>query len=820
MTIPTMIQQRPGSVGQPVKRREDARLLTGHGRFVDDIHLPGTLSLVFVRSSQAHARVRKIDTRACAALPGVVLVLTADQVKGQVKPIAVHWRHPENRNVENACLAEGKVRYVGEPLALVVAADRATAEDAAALVEVAYEPLAPVVDAEEAARPEAPLLYEGWGTNHPCPVLPIGNGDIEAAFRRADRVIRVPRLISSRSTGVPMETRGCLAAYDPTDDVLLVYSSTQVPNQVRTALAQSLSLGESQVRVVAHDVGGGFGVKVQAYPEEVLVGYAARLLRRPVKWIEDRREHFVATTHARQQVHRDIELAVTDDGQLLGIRDHIIIDVGAHFTSRGPLAGVITASMLPGPYRIGAAAIEVEAVCTNKTPEGPCRGYGMPEAVYVMERVLDIAAAALGMDPAELRRRNLLRPEEIQGYQTATGVYYDNGDYPWAFERALQLLDYEGVRAHQREQRRLSSAAERPLVGLGLSFVVEFTGLGPSWYLPLIGFPVPANEAAPVEIDLSGKVTLRTGITPVGQGTETALAQIAAAELGVPLEDVRVLWGDTDVCPYSGMSTAASRGIVVGGSALALSCRVLREKVGRIAAHLLEAAEGDIELREGCVYVAGEAEPRLTLREVALVAYLGAGLPPGMTPGLAAREVFDPPAIPFSYAAHAALVEVDPATGQVEVCRYAVAHDCGTVVNPALVEGQIHGGVAQGIGAALQEELCYDEFGQPLTTTLQDYHPPRAAQVPPIVVAHLETPSPTNPLGAKGMGEGGTIGATAAVVNAVADALAPLGVTITRAPLTPERVWHLIHESTEGSVGGGSRTPAALRKEDTHEGIL
>ena len=794
VTLHDTVSTRPGLVGQPVKRREDPRLLTGQGRFVDDLALRGMLHLVFVRSSQAHARIAQIDTRAARELPGVVLVLTAEQIRADVKPLPVHWQHPENRNAENACLAEGKVRYVGEPVALVVASDRYTAEDAAALVAVEYELLAPVVDPEEALAPQAPLLYDAWGTNRPCPVVPIGNGDIAEAFRKADRVIRVPRLVSHRSTGVPMETRGCLATYDRADELLTVYSSTQVPNQVRTALAQALELGESQVRVLAHDVGGGFGVKVQAYPEEILVGYVARLLRQPVKWIEDRREHFMATTHAREQIHLAIELAVTSDGQLLGLKDHILLDVGAHFTSRGPIAAIITASMLPGPYRIGAAAIEVEAVCTNKTPEGPCRGYGMPEAVYVMERVLDIAAAELGMDPAELRRRNLLRPAEIQGYQTATGVYYDNGDYPAAFERALQLLDYEGVRARQHQQRAQVAAAEGSLVGVGLSFVVEFTGLGPSWYMGLINFPVPAHEAAPVEIDPSGKVLLRTGITPVGQGTETALAQIAATELGVRLEDVRVLWGDTDACPYSGMSTAASRGIVVGGSALALSCRELREKVQRIAAHLLEAAEEDIEIREGGIYVAGVAAPRLSLREVAQVAYLGANLPPGMSAGLAARQVFDPPALAFSYAAHAALVEVDPSTGQVEVSSYVVVHDCGTVVNPALVEGQIHGGVVQGIGGALLEELRYDEAGQLLTVSLQDYHPPRAGQVPRIVVAHMETPAPHNPLGAKGMGEGGAIGAPAAVVNAVADALSPLGVTVTRTPLSSERVWRLIHE--------------------------
>lgn len=797
VTLHDAVHTRPGLVGQPVKRREDRRLLMGSGRFVDDIQLPGTLHLVFVRSSQAHARLRKIDTHAASALPGVVLVLTGEQVEATLGMLTVHWQHPENRNAENACLTRDKVRYVGEPVALVVASDRYVAEDAAALVAVEYEPLAPVLDAEEAVKPQAPRLYEAWGSNHPCPIVPIGSGDIDEAFRTADRVIRIPRLVTHRRTGMPMETRGCLASYDRSDDILTLYSSTQVPNQVRSAVALSLGLGESQVRVLAHDVGGGFGVKVQAYPEEVLVSFVARLLQQPVRWIEARQEHFTATTHAGEQVHLDIELAVTSEGQLLGLKDHILLDVGAHFTSRGPIAAIITASMLPGPYRLGAAAIEVAAVCTNKTPEGPCRGYGMPEAVFVMERLLDVAAAELGMDPTELRRRNLLRPEEIPGYQTATGVYYDSGNYPAALERVLQLIDYEGVRARQREQRA-QTAGQGQLIGVGLSFVVEFTGLGPSWYLPMIGFPVPANEAAPVEVDPSGKVILRTGITPVGQGTETALAQIAAAELGVRMEDVRVMWGDTDACPYSGMSTAASRGIVVGGSALALSCRVLRDKVQRIAAHLLEAAVEDIELIEGHIYVAGEGRPRLSLREVAQVAYLGANLPPGMSAGLSAREVFDPPAIAFSYAAHAALVQVDSSTGQVEVSGYAVVHDCGTVVNPALVEGQIHGGVVQGIGAALQEELRYDDAGQLQTASLSDYLPALAAQVPHIVVEHMETPCPHNPLGAKGMGEGGAIGAPAAVVNAVADAIAPLGLTVTRTPLTAERVWRLIHEQVAG----------------------
>jgi carbon-monoxide dehydrogenase large subunit len=798
MAIHTFVEQRPGWIGQPVKRREDSRLLVGNGRFVDDIHLPGTLHLAFVRSTQPHARLVRVEVPD-ELPPGVVLILTAEQVNAQVRALPLLWQFPGLRNAANPCMAQGKVRYVGEAVALVVATDRYAAVDALDLVRVEYEPLAAVIDAEQALRPGAPLLYEEWQTNAPCPAIhvpafPVGTSDVEEVFRQADLVIRVPRLVSQRLAAAPMETRGCVATYDRADEVLTLFSSTQVPNQVRTAVAQALGMGESGVRVLAHDVGGGFGSKAQAYPEEVVVSYVARRLGRPIKWIEGRAENFVASTHDREQIHRDIELAVAHDGQLLGLRDHIILDVGAHFTSRGPIAALITGSMLPGPYRLGAASIEVEAVCTNKPPEGPYRGFGMPEAVFVMERLLDIAAEELWIDPAELRRRNLLAPQEVPTFQTATGITYDNGNYPLALARSLELIGYEGVRARQRGRCARRAPTQEPLEGVGLSFVIEFSGLGPSWYMSLIGFPVPGNEAATVEIDPSGRVVLRTGIMPIGQGTQTSLAQIAATELGVKLEDVRVLWGDTDSCPYSGMSSTASRGMVVGGSALALSCRKLLSHVKQIAAHLLEAAVEDIEVREGDVYVVDRPEPVLSLADVARAAYLGDKLPAGMSAGLVEREVFDPPAIAYSYAAHAARVEVEPESGAVRVTSYAVVHDCGRVINPMLVEGQIHGGVVQGIGAALQEQLLYDGAGLPLVTTLQSYQPPRAAQVPPIIIEHLETPAPHNPLGAKGMGEGGAIGAPAAIVNAVADALGQKGLAITRTPLTPERVWRLLHE--------------------------
>jgi aerobic carbon-monoxide dehydrogenase large subunit len=793
-----ILQSRPSFIGAAIKRREDPRLITGKGAFVDDVRLPHTVYLAIVRSPHAHARILGIQ-RPKVLPDGVMLVLTATDINAEVKPLPVLWKlpFPGLLNTANPVMAQEKVRYVGEPVALVVAENRYAAEDALELVQVDYEILPAVTDPEQALQPGAPLLYETWGSNVPCPPLNVpfmplaGEGrSIEEAFAQADRVVKVPRLTIGRCTAASMETRGCVADYHRADDLITLYSSTQVPGQVRTAVATCLGLGENQVRVIARDVGGGFGAKSQPYPEEVIAAYLARKLGKPVNWIESRSESFVATTQDREQVHLDIEVAVSSAGRILGLKDRIIMDTGAAFTSRGAIVALITASMLPGPYRIDAASIQVQAVTTNKPPEGPYRGFGMPEATFVMERLMDIVATEIGMDSAEVRRRNLLKPDEVPVYQTPTGVFYDNGDYGAAFERALAMIGYDQIRAKQRQQREQKHSSREPLEGVGLSFVVEYGGHAPSEYLREIGFEVPGNELSQLEIDPSGRVLVRTGITSIGQGSQTTLAQIAASELGVRLEDVRVISGDTDQTPYSGMGATASRGVVVGGSALTFSCRTLLAKVKRLAAHLLEASEEDIEVRESCIFVAGVSEQKLTLEQLARVAYLGAGLPEGMSPGLVAIEAFDPPAITYAYAAHAARVQVDPETGAVEVVDYVCVHDCGTVINPTLVEGQIQGGVAQGIGQALYEQVKYGPDGQPLVTTIQDYRPPRAKQVPNVRIEHMDTPAPQNPLGAKGMGEGGTIGSLGAVCNAVCNAI---GVGVTQTPMTPDVIWNLLH---------------------------
>lgn len=779
---------KPGFVGQRVKRLEDPALLTGKGIFVDDRKLPGALHLVFVRSSMAHARVKKIDVGRASRHPDVRLALTGAEINREVGPLPVLWRHPDLRNTEYHCMASEKVRYAGQAIALIVAGDRYTAQDALDLVTVDYEPLPAVLDTADAILPGAPLLFEEWGTNETFPALTMAGGDVDAAFAEADRIVTA-HLYSHRYSGIPMETRGCVATYDDADDLLTIYTSTQAPNQVRTGIATCLGLSENAIRVVARDVGGGFGIKDQVYPEEVLVSYAARLLGKPVKWIESRREHMQASTHAREQ-HHDVELAVKNDGTLLAIKDRILYDAGAHHTTRGALPAMITASSLPGPYTLKAASIEIRSVVTNKVPSAAYRGFGQTQATFVMERMIDLAAAELDMDPAEVRRKNFIAPEQVSTFVTATGVTYDSGNYPAAFEKVLDLFEYEEWRKRQQELR-----ARGRYLGIGLANFVETTGLGPAKFQEYIGFLIPSHETSRVEIDQSGKVTVFTGITPIGQGTRTSFSQIAADTLGVGLADVRLVSGDTSVSPYSGLSSVASRGIVVGGAALLLTSQKLREKIKRIAAHMLEAAPADIEIHDGQTFVRGLPGKTLSLREIARAAYFGANLPAGESPGLTHSETYDPLSVAFAYASHACLVEVDPETGVVEVLKYAVVHDCGTMVNPLLIEGQIHGGIAQGLGGALTEEFRYNAQGQLLSGSLQQYHLPLAAGIPPIQVFHLETPSPHIPGGFKGSGEGGTIGSTAAIVNAVADALAPFNVSVTATPLTPDRVWSLIHQA-------------------------
>ncbi len=762
-------------------------MITGQGSYIDDLKLPGLLYLRFVRSTQPHARIRRIDTSRAAMAPGVRLVVTGSDLNRDVRPLPVRWDTPGLRCREYPVMAGERVHYVGQPVALIVTDDPYQAEDAALLVEVEYDPLPVIVDVDAAFAPGAPLLYEEWGTNETCDPVRFGQGDTEAAFAEASHVIRA-RLYSHRYSGFPLEPRGCIASYDRAEQRLTLHTSTQAPNQVRTAVAGCLGVGENDIRVRAKDVGGGFGVKDQVYPEEVVVSYIARRLKKPIKWIEGRTESFYASTHAREQVHY-AELAVNNDGTVLAIKDTILYDAGAHHESRGALPAMLTASMLPGPYAIAAAEIVVHPVVTNKVPSGAYRGFGMTQATFVIERMLDLAAAELGMDPAHIRRKNFIRAEQVSTFVTATGSRYDSGDYPETFERVLRLLDYEGERKRQAQAR-----AQGRYLGIGLAPFVESTGFGPSRFQSMIGFLIPSHETARVVMDMSGKVTVHTGIMPIGQGAQTALSQIAADALGVKLDDVLLIYGDTDASPYSGLASVASRGTAVGGAVIQLACAPLLEKLKRIAGNRLEAAPDDIEIRSSRIFVRGAPGTTLPLSEIARAAYFsGPDLPEGEKPGLSHEEVYDPLAVTFACGSHACLVEVDPETGIVKVLKYAVCHDCGTMVNPALVEAQVHGGVVQGLGAALMEELPYGQGGQLLATDFTHYHLPRAAGVPEILIEHMETPAPQVPGGFKGAGEGGIIPSPAAIAGAVADALAPFGVQVVSTPLTPQRVWDLLH---------------------------
>ncbi len=788
--------QPPSSrfVGQPLRRREDRRHLLGAARFLPDLREPGTLQVAFVRSPHAHAMLRGVDTSAALALPGVASVLTGDDVRAESRPFSAYVSLPGLKPLEWYALPTDRVRYVGEPVAAVAAADRYLAEDAVELVGVAYEPLPAVVDAEAAEAADAPLLYPGWGDNiylHRT----FANGDVADAFAGADLVLR-ERFEVQRYTGVPLEGRGCLASFDPGTGRLTVWSSTQWPHALRTVLADLLDLPESRLRVIAPDVGGGFGNKQHVFREEVAVCLLALRLRRPVQWVEDRQESLKASVHARQQVH-EVEAAVRRDGVLLGLRVRVLADVGTgamYFTGLAPQ--LVTVNALPGPYRLQAYAYELRCVVTNKCPAGAYRGFGRANAVFTLERLMDLIAQKTGLDPAEVRRRNLLRPEELP-YQTATGAVLDSGRYQECLDRALALAEYERWRREQAAARRRGR-----YLGIGIACFVEGTtpnirGLAGRW---------GAYEAATARLEPDGRLAVFVGVSPHGQGLETSLAQVAADRLGITPDAVDIFHGDTASCPY-GLGTWGSRSAVVGGVAVGRAVRAVREQVLRIAAGLLEAAPDDLEIREGQVRVRGLPGRALSLREVAAVAYHATHqLPSGLEPGLQATYWYAPPqaaGVPdergrantnatFSNATHVAVVAVDPETGEVRVLRYAVVHDCGTIINPRIVEGQVHGGVAQGIGGALYEELVYDDSGQCLTGSLLDYLLPTACEVPAVEVGHLETPSPFVEGGYKGMGEGGAIGAPAAIANAVADALAPLGVHVTRTPLAPARLLALL----------------------------
>ncbi len=771
-------------IGVSVKRKEDGRLVTGRGRYVEDIHLPGLLHVVVVRSPHAHARVVRIDARAALKAPGVVAVLTvadAPELGASVPPLI---REPGWSEHTHPIMASARVRHVGEAVAAVIAADPYRAADAAEAVQVTYAPL-PAAVTPAAARSGA-LVHDGWRDNVLRP-NEASVGDVARGFAEADVTVGV-HVVYPRVTGVPIEGRAVLAA--PDGERLTVWSSTQVPFNVRTAIAAALDIPEASVRVVAPDVGGGFGIKGHVYPEEVMIPAVARRLGRPVKWVETRHEHFLTASGDRDQTHA-ARIGVKRDGTITAIETSFTRDHGA-FPTLGGAMTANTINHLVGPYRVPHYRARGDNVVTHKTFAGAYRGAGRPEAALVLDRLLDRAARRLGLDPAELRRRNLVRREEMPfatglTYRDGVPITYDPGDYVAAFDALLARLDWAAWRKEQAARR----GSTRPL-GLGISAYVEGTGIGPF-------------EGADVSVDPSGDVFVDLGVGAQGQAHETTLAQIAAAELGVPLERVRVRGGDTDRVGF-GMGTIASRVAAVAGPAVARSSREVVRKARLVAAELFECAAEDVVVTGGHVHVAGAPDRRLPLGRVARAAVRSKALVETGRPGLGACVFFYPGTVTWAFGAQAAVVEVDVETGAVRVLRHVVVHDPGRAINPMVVEGQVHGGTAQGLGSALLEEIVHDESGQLLTGSLMDYALPRAEDFPALDVVHVEFPSAVNELGVKGVGESGVISPGAMIAGAVEDALADRGVTIDRLPVTPARVFDALRAAR--------RSPDASRSSD------
>ena len=763
-------------LGKSVLRREDARMLRGQGRFVADFQLERMVEVAVLRSPWAHARIASVDVSQCRADPRAIAVLTAADVP-DVPTRTTEDFEATTRPFVQPILARNVVRYVGEPIAVVVARSRYEAEDLLPLVEVDYEPLPVLLDPEEAADELAMPLHEETNI---ADVLHETIGDVEALDRARHRLS--VRFTCGRHAGMPIETRGVVASWDAVEERLSVWSSTQVPHNIRWNLERLLGLPRSSIRVVAPDVGGGFGTKLQLYPEEVLVALLALRLRVPVRWIEDRWEHFQATTQGREQIH-ELEVGFDDDGVIVAARDRILTNTGAYLQSTSLVEAFCGMTMLRGPYRIPNYEATSGVVVTNKTPMNPFRGVGHVQAAFVMERTIDMVAKRLGLDPAEVRLRNMIQPDELPLHRGGVNVWsghftFDSGDYPVCLQRALKLAGYEQFRAEQERLRR----EEGRFVGIGIGCYVEITALGP-------------YEGASVRIDETGHVRVTSGAGPCGQGTETTLAQIAADELGVPVASVTVRCGDTDAVPY-GVGTYASRMASVGGSAVRLASRSVREKAAQVAAALLEVSPGDLRFENGLVAVAGSPSRAVTLGEVAKRVAPGHTLPEGISShDLAATEYFHPEANTFSYGTQIAVVEVDPETGFVHPLRISVVGDCGTIINPALVDGQYQGGISMGIGGAFFEEILHDEAGQPQNPNFMDYLLPGGGDAPEIIIEHMSTASLRNPDGIKGVGEGGAIGAPAALANALADALSPFGVEVTQTPMTPERVRQLIREA-------------------------
>jgi len=782
--------------GSGIKRREDPRLITGKAKYTDDIKLPGLLHMAVVRSPYAHANIKSIDTSVAEAMDGVVAVYTGEDIT--LAPIPTAWLIPDSdlKTPEHHALAKGKVRHVGDGVAIVLADNRYQAQDAADAVVVDYEELPAVVDPELATQDGAPQLFDDVDNNVAFRWV---MGDREASdkvFAEADVVIK-DRILQQRLLPTAMEPRASLAQYNSATEELTLWCTSQNPHIHRFIISGITGLAENKVRVIAPEVGGGFGSKIPVYPDEALVSWAAIKLNRPVKWTETRSENYQVTIHGRDHIEH-IEIAANNDGKVVGIRGTVYAGLGAYISTAAP--GVPTylhGLMYAGPYTIPSAFCESIGVMTNTAPTDAYRGAGRPEATFLIERMMDLLANKLDMDPVELRRKNLI-PKFENGYESATGVVYDSGDYIPALEKALGMVEYEKFRAEQAEARKNGR-----YMGIGVTTYTEMCGLGPSQVAGAIGFQGGLWESAIIRVTPTGKVQALIGSSPHGQGSETTLAQVISEELGFPVDDIEIVHGDTDETPM-GWGTYGSRTTPVTGAALAKASRKLKEKARTLAAHLLEASVEDIEYADGKFSVKGSPDKFQTIQDVALMATLAWNMPEGMDPGFEESQFYDPPNFVYPFGTHIAVVEIDPDTGVIELKRYIAVDDVGPQINPVIVAGQIHGGVVQGVAQALCEGVIYDDNGQLLTGSMMDYTMPRADMFPNFELDETVTPSPHHPIGVKGVGETGTIASTPTVYNAVIDALAPFGIDKIDMPMTAFKVWSAIQEANKDEGGSAN----------------
>ena len=774
-----------------IRRREDPRLITGQASYTADIKLPGMTYAAILRSPHAHARITSIDTSAACGREGVVAVFTAADTEGALNGIPCAWQVPDSdiKAVDHPPIAKDVVRYVGDAVAVVVAESRYVAEDALEDIDVEYEPLPAVTNPKKATADGAPQLHEDAPGNQAFH-WKLAGGDAAAAFAEAGVVVK-DTIVHQRLIPNAMEPRAAVAQWVSSTKHLTLWSTSQNPHIARFLMSVVSGVPEHKIRVIAQEVGGGFGSKIPFYADEAIVAFCAMRTRNPVKWVETRSENYIATIHGRDHI-QEVELSATKDGMITGLKSAVWAGMGAYLsTASTGVPTILHGLMYAGPYDIPNVQGDVYGVFTNGTPVDAYRGAGRPEATFLLERMVDLLAVELDMDPVDVRRKNLI-PAFENGHDVSTGLSYDSGDYEKALDMALDGIAYQDLRREQAEGR-----SQGRHMGIGVSTYVEICGLGPSQVAGAVGFGGGLWESAIIRFHPTGKVNVMIGTSPHGQGEETTFAQIVSHELGVDVDDIEVVHGDTDTTPM-GWGTYGSRTTAVGGAAVALGARKLREKGKAIAAHLLEAAVEDIEYDDGKFFVKGSPDQSKTIDEIALMANVAWNMPEGMEPGFESTTFYDPPNFAFPFGAHAAVVELDPDTGQIKIARYLAVDDCGTQINPMIIDGQVHGGVVQGAGPVLWEGAVYDDEGQLITGSMMDYALPRADMVPEIETMSTITPSQDHPLGVKGIGETGTIASTVTIYNAVMDALRPFGVDKLDMPLTPERVWRAIHQENGG----------------------